>query len=429
MMRILFSVLATGLVASCIAGPSTAEANLRLAWSAAGEQHRQLDADAPLTRSAFTGQARLVYDDGVHLQGACAFEWIADRALPERERLDLREGFLGIAYGPGELILGRQLLSWGRLDLLRPTDLFRRRDLHDPIENRHQPVWAARLILYRGRHSLEGVWIPRFEPDILSYDERNPWCLFPDSIGFGQLGPYPTDIREGERREPGGGIGSSEFALRWDARMGTTDLGVVAIQGYDPVPTWFAATSAWLRPDGTLEMTIDAVHRPITLLGIDSARPLGRGTLRGELARTWTSPSPGGHEEPDYLRAGIGIDQTFGQVVAGRDLFLLAQYNYDEGYREPTGFTGYQHFYKHAGLIRLRLRPGRHTAIEVETYRNWDDRDRYLKLELRHSPQDGWDLLIGALLVGGARGSFLGQFRDNDRLRVMIRYQGSHRLR
>jgi len=410
-------------------GGPTAQAGtpLRLTLSAEGEQFRALVQDNPLTRSALTGGARLTYDDRLHLHGACDVRWRADRILPERDRVFVAEGYAGVAAGPVEIAAGRQPVRWGRLDSLRPTDVFRRRDLVDPLEDRDEPIWAARLDIYAGALSCGVVWVPVFEPDVLSFDEDNPWCLFPDSVSVPDLGALPAEFREGQRLAPDEHGSSPEGGLRVDLQSGGWDVGVCAARVYDRVPTFAEPAESSLTAEGRALIRVDLAHAALMVAGADLARALGPGTVRLEAARLWPQAVAGRPAEPAYMRAGIGVDRTFARLGLGGDLSVLLQYTFDEAYRESASqdIARYRHLFRHGGLVRLRAEPGRFTRLDVETLVDLQRGDRFTKIELAWSPEMGLGVVAGLLLVDGTEDGVLGRFRTEDRIRLQARYAWS----
>jgi hypothetical protein len=409
------------------AWPAGAGTPVRLTLSAEGEQFRALIQDNPLTRSALTAGARLTYDDQLHLHGACAVEWRADRILPERDRVFVAEGYAAVAAGPAEIALGRQQLRWGRLDSLRPTDVFRRRDLTDPLEDRDEPIWAARFDLYTGAAAFEAVWVPVFEPDILSFDERNPWCLFPDSVTVPDLGVVPADFEMGRQTAPGENTTSQEYGVHLDLHSGGWDFGACAARAYESMPTFVDPVDSLLTADGRAHIRVDLAHAPLAVAGADLARSLGAGTLRAEVARVWPKEVAGREAEGPYMRAGIGLDRTFARIGLGGDLNVLLQYSFDEACCDSAlqGIARYRHLFRHGGLVRLRAEPGRFTRVDVETLADLERGDRFTKIELTWSPEMGLAVIAGLLLVDGTEEGMLGRFRADDRIRLQVRYAWS----
>jgi hypothetical protein len=421
-------VLLSLLLLPMLGGPTAcAWTPLRLTLSAEGEQFRALVQDNPLTRSALTGGARLTYDDRLHLHGVCDVRWRADRILPERDRVFVAEGYAGVAAGPVEISAGRQQVRWGRLDSLRPTDVFRRRDLIDPLEDRDEPIWAARLDFCAGAITFGAVWVPVFEPDILSFDERNPWCLFPDSVSVPDLGTLPADFQQGRQIEPDEGVSSSEGGVRLDLQSGGWDIGVCAARAHDHLPTFTQPAESSLTADGRALIRVDLAYAQLMAAGADLARPLGSGTLRMEVARVWPEDVAWQAAEPAYTRAGIGIDRTFARAGFGGDLNVLLQYSFDEAQRESAvqDIARYRHLFRHGGLVRLRAEPGDFTRLDVETLVDLERGDRFTKIELSWSPEMGFGVLAGVLLVDGTEDGVLGRFREEDRFRLQVRYAWS----
>jgi hypothetical protein len=308
------------------------------------------------------------------------------------------------------------------LDVLQPTNFFLRRDLSDPIEYRKEPIWMAKTSLFFDRVTVSFTWIPLFEPDILSWDTQNPWRLFPKSIETPGIEDFDAEYRHGQRIEPEENSSSSEYALQLDWYVGSFDVGLIGAVGYSRLPTWFETDAITEYPDKRVLVELDTVHRPITLAGCNFAYILGSATLRGELAHTWVSLPADRSEDSSYLTGGMSVDYVFTQSPVGENLSLCAQYNFDGASRQVDSYVDYQHFFRHAGLVQLSVEPARDLDMRLEAFLNSDDKDHYLNLELAWTPFTGLQSAIGLVLVNGPERSFLGGFRKNDRLRVMMRY-------
>jgi hypothetical protein len=172
---------------------------------------------------------------------------------------------------------------------------------------------------------------------------------------------------------------------------------------------------------------VDLAYAPLLVAGADLARALGPGTLRAEAARVWPGGVAGREDEAPYTRAGVGIDRTFPWLGPGVGLTLLAQYAFDEagGEGAGAGVERYRHLFRHGGLLRLRLEPGGSTRLDVEALLDLEHRDRCTKIELAWSPETGFGVVAGLLLVDGSAAGPLGRFRENDQVRLLMRYAWS----
>ena len=374
------------------------------------------------TRSAVEVGVSGSYDDGIRFHTSLDLRGIADSALPERDRVFIRDAAIGIGLESVEFTIGRRILSTGRLDVLQPTNVFLRRDLTDPIENCREPLWMAETALYIDRATATFTWIPLFEPDILSWETKNPWRLFPKTINTPGIDTFKTEYRHGKRIEPSEDLRSSEFALQCDWYAGRFDLGIVAAKGFSRLPTWFETDAITEYPDERVVVELDTVHRPITVMGGDFAYVWGSTTFRAEMAYTWVSIPPDRPEENAYLTGGISADYTFSETFLGKYLSLSAQYNFDGASRQMESYVDYQHFFRHAGFFRCSVEPAPDFDLTLEAFINVVDTDNYLNFELAWSPIPGLRSSIGAVSVNGPDDSFLGVYRENDRIRIALGY-------
>lgn len=109
-----------------------------------------------------------------------------DPAFSQGE-LDYAESYLRYRGDRTQITFGPQIILWGRLDELAPTDRMSVVDLHrfilDDLEDRRRAVTALRLENFLGDYKTDLIWIPRFRPAELP-DRDSLW--------------YPINQQQGE---------------------------------------------------------------------------------------------------------------------------------------------------------------------------------------------------------------------------------------
>jgi hypothetical protein len=363
-------------------------------------------------------------------------EWALDKSLFLRFALALRkdfgedersraypyEGFVDLHRETWAVRLGRQFIPWGRADTLRPTDVFRRRDLTDLVEDRVEAIDALKLNVFAGSWDLEGVWVPVFEPDILSVRPENRWALVPAD---GQ-----TRFREGRREEPPRALESGEAGIRLTGSKGGWDFAAMYYYGYDRTPTFVRQRLIQLDPStGGATILLVPVHRRIHVVGGDVATVVGRWDLRGEAAYTRTTDANADNPEVDdpYLRFTGGVGRTLSTTPVGETLSVIVQYALDtelpqRGPPNQEERAGLRHFYRHAGVVNATWKYSEFLRLNTKGFLNLEDVDFALQTELSWQPVDALTLAVGADVFGGRRRTFFGRFRDNDRVRFKVSY-------
>ncbi|MFQ5830124.1 MAG: DUF1302 family protein [Candidatus Methylomirabilia bacterium] len=353
-----------------------------------------------------------------------------DFSEEERSRVYPYEGFSDLERESWAVRIGRQFITWGRADSLRPTDVFKRHDYTDLIEDREEAVDAVKLDLFRDSLTLEGVWAPVFDPDITSFRAENRWTAFPRTGVVPGLGQARLTFREGRREEPSRGPESGQVGLRLSGLSGGWDFAGMYYYGYDRVPTIIRQEVSRIDPvAGEATITLVPIHKRIHVIGGDFATVISEWGLRGEASYTLTTDpqSDDGEVDDPYLRFTGGVDRTLSGIPVGQSLFLILEYALDtelppRGPSNQEEVGGLLHFFRHALLLNGSWKYTEFLRVKLKGFVNLEEGDFVLQPEVSWQPMDAMTIVIGADVLGGSRTSFFGTFRDNDRLRARISY-------
>ena len=64
-----------------------------------------------------------------------------------------------------------------------------------------------------------------------------------------------------------------------------------------------------------------------------------------------------------------------------------------------------------------------YTRLEIQGAIDfYQGEDYYVESQLVHEMNDNFEITVGCDVIGGPRDTFFGQFRDNDRLFVKLKY-------
>lgn len=142
-----------------------------------------------------------------------------------RPALAVRTLVVRYARGPFHLDLGKQVVRWGVMSLISPTDRFAPRDYLSPSGSDYLGVWAARAVFDTGSHSLELLYLPRFTPSRLPL-AGGRWAVAP-------AGLPPSIFRLTDVRYPGG----PQFGIRYHRVQSAVEYSVCLAEGFHHVAT------------------------------------------------------------------------------------------------------------------------------------------------------------------------------------------------
>ncbi len=367
---------------------------------------RRLDADPAFSSRQTLGD----------LRGRVETEWAGDRVgltikgdllyddyLSDSD-VEMRElSFRASPGGAVDLMIGRQVLTWGTGDLVFLNDLFPKswvsffsgRD----DEYLKAPSDAVRATWYSDRINLDLVWSPRFEPDDYLTGER---FSFFSPLAGAIVAPRPPLAAIEPERETGNG----ELALRAFRTVGSTEYAAYFYRGF------------FKRPLGFAEGFVPDFPR-LSVVGGSLRRPLGQGLINAEFAYHDSRSDPDGSDPSvpnDQLRLLVGYE------FEARPRFNVAFQYYQErtlDYGALQANSLWPEFEpdraRHLLTNRLTWRSERDTlTLSLFTFYSPSDRDYYFRPGISFRQSDQWTFIAGANLFGGADlHTFFGQLEDN----------------
>jgi hypothetical protein len=215
--------------------------------------------------------------------------------------LDVREAYVNAYLGPVDLRLGKQIIVWGRADLLNPTNNLTPNDLRirSPIDDdRRIGNLAARgfLRLAPLPMRIEGVWVPFYVPSEL------PQVYLPQFVTFGDP-TYPEPMLRN-------GLGAGKIHLELPGFEGSVSY----LQGPAPLPG-LTLGSLTFDPENPQVLISRTAYRQ-QVVGFDFSTAIGDlVAIRGEAAyrRPFNYKDRIYNPRPD-LQYALGLDHTFGSV-------------------------------------------------------------------------------------------------------------------
>jgi hypothetical protein len=232
--------------------------------------------------------------------------------------LDLREAYANAYLGPLDLRVGKQIVVWGRADLLNPTNNITPNDLRirSPIEDdRRVGNVGARAFLRLSPIRIEGVWMPSYVATEL------PTVGLPQFVSFGT--PVYPDARLKNWLE----------AARVHLELPSFEMSISYLHGYAPLPglTLTSLTFDQVNPSVVIARTAYK-HQ---VVGCDFSTTVGDFLgVRAEAAyrRPYDYQAHLNAPRPD-LQYALGLDHNFGQVMV--IVQYLGRYAFD--WRKESG--------------------------------------------------------------------------------------------
>ena len=368
--------------------------------------------DAPGDSGNLTGNLLLRYEAGYQVSAGLRFNAALDaRTDTHREverRLHLswwdrevqRPAFavrrLNLTYHRGRFTveLGKQLIRWGKADLLNPTDRFAPSDYLNVAQPDYLPVTAVHVTYATASDILEAVYTPRFTPS------RTP-------LLNQRWAPIPAGLQV---VDAGGQIpGGPQFGVRWNHIGARAEYSLSAFDGYNHLPV---VDATLVRP---LPLTVALARQwaRIRSYGGEAAVPLKWVTVKGEAAY-FTSPDRFADEYALYVvqlerQAGewFFTGGYAGQYVTDRRSTLT--FAPDRGMTEAVlGRAGYT------------IDANRSVALEGAVRQNGEG--SWLKLEYSQAFGQHLRATGGFSWIRGEPGDFLGQYRRNSHFYLTLRY-------
>jgi hypothetical protein len=292
--------------------------------------------------------------------------------------------------------LGKQVVRWGKTDILNPTDRFAPKDYLTVVDTDYLPVTAARVSLERGSNTLDLVYVPRFTPSRMPLlDQR--WVVLP-------AGVPGVSLRDAGARFPGG----PQLGIRWNRIAPKLEYSFSYYEGYNHLPLLLPAfVPAAARVD------VQRAYPKLRAGGADAAVPLRWFTLKAE-AEMLSSSSPGADS---YFLYVVQVERQW------KEWMFIGGYAGDI----VTDRGGAFQFAGDRGLARALIGRASVTidanrSLSVEGVVRTNGQGIYLKPEYTQSFGQHWRVSAKFVGIRGSVTDFLGQYRRNSYGALVVRY-------
>ncbi len=347
------------------------------------------------------------------------FEWniktdfIYD-SFDNKAKIELREANLDFDTPAWiGLKIGRQILTWGKGDMLFINDLFPKDwqsfFIGRELEYLKAPSDALKLSFYFAKLEINLIYTPSFDNDIFPTGER--LSFFDSSIsGFrGNANSFDFDI-------PNDFFKQDEFAWRLRRNIGSSDLALYGYYGY------------WKSPSGIdLATGIPEFNKMISH-GMSFESKLLKGIFSIEMAYYYSSEDS---EGSDFAIANSNFRYILGQNFDLKNGWNLAFQYYSEVTTQydnqinnwPAGFPA-------PGRVRdmITIRVGKNLLnqrmnVSLFNYYGRAEKDNYLRVNISYKIKDDWKIDFGSNVFSGEEDySFWNQFNHNNNLYIGLKW-------
>jgi hypothetical protein len=345
----------------------------------------------------------------------------ADFADHDRDRVYVEELYADFTYKAFDLRVGRQMLAWGKTDLVNPTDHLSPRDFTDPLESDDERlgIWAVRPRIQLGDVQWEGAIVPVFTGSILPLGSSRWSPPFPSQVP-NPLNPAQVvhlNYEFAPAREPETTWANVQYATRVSGSFRGYDVSASYFDGWEDVPRLGRELTITGAGTGTVRITPEHLRKHA--VGGDLATVVGSFTLRGEAA--FVSPDP--LQGPDHFQYVLGLERTFGDMMGRGGTFFLAQWIHsilpDDFVASPLDFN---YLFEKSTTLRVQHNVTALTQIVVEGLYEWARHGYYVQPQVSYRFGDHVRVEGFLDLLGGRETEFFGIFGDNRRLQVRLRY-------
>jgi hypothetical protein len=313
-----------------------------------------------------------------------------------RPALDVSRLNASWAHGPVTIELGKQVVRWGKTDILNPTDRFAPRDYLTVIGADVLAVTAARVTIASQTDSLDLVYTPRFTPSRAPLlDQR--WVVEPEEA-------RGLPLIDGGANFPGGG----QYGIRWNRMSKLLEYSFSYFHGFNHLP--------WL--EGQFEPALGGIsvrrnYAELDTVGADAAIPLPWFTVKAEAA-WYDSNTP---QADRYVLYVVQAERQSGEWM------FLGGYTGEAvtGNRNEITFDPERGLAK-ALVGRASLTINTRSSVTFEAAVRQNGQGLYGKLEYSRMLGRHWRVTGRIVGLHGDENDFLGQYSRNSFGSLIIRY-------
>lgn len=327
---------------------------------------------------------------------------------------ELRDVYFQVGWSRGRVRLGKQQIAWGALDGLKILDAVNpqsfREYILDDFGDSRIGLWSAYVDANLGRWRAELAWIP----DTTGHEIPGAGAWFELMAPRFRYGAAPgaAELPTTTTR-PGSGLDESSLGVRLSRLVGSWDLSLVAVSGYDFEPLGRVIPS----DSGPL---LERYYERRELFGLGAATSIGSVALRGEFAfrpdREFNLRQADvlAAASLDQYTAGVGVD-----INGPVDTFINIQFVLDHVQSAPASLT--RPATDRLVTVYLRRTFAYETVVaELRWYGDADKGDGIVRGGLSFVVSDEVTVKLGFDGFHGDADGLFGQFAERDRVTLSL---------
>ena len=351
---------------------------------------------------------RFRHDSSSRFHALASVEWDYLWFGPDHssEDCDIRlfEGYFYWSRKPVDLRVGRQIVRWGKTDQISPVDNLNPQDLREFIipdfEDRKIPNWMVRGRLFSDFLTLEGVYLPFFEPSRIDYFGTD-WAIF-----------QHLNRRSVHEEEPARNLKNGEGGVRLTKSVAGWDLGLSYLYAWEDLPYF----ETFPTDGGDVRVT----YKRSDILGFAFETTVGKIGLRGEAAY---------FDQQSFLTENLtSVTKPVFHYVIGADYSSADGWYVNLQFSEQRLCTYQQDilYFQRSntsvnGEISKEFWRGRFKALLRYNY-GLSDKSYYLNPKIICTYIPDLDIVLGANMFGGDSDTLLGLHDEDDQVFLSIKY-------
>jgi hypothetical protein len=344
----------------------------------------------------------------------------------------LREAYVDLFFSNVEFRLGKQQVVWGKADGVFINDIVCPLDMSmfllQDFDNIRMGLPMAKANLYLGNWTLEGLWIPQFEPWQFA-EAGSDWEFTlgvpPDTVLVSMEELWvPNAIHLNDEILPIGNQENSEFGLRFSTFLLGADLSLLYLNGYSDHPVaQVDSVTMIIDPTFGIPTQMDTYLSPTyyrsPMYGLNFSRPLFSTIVRGEMG--YYADRRFSNEDmqtlaSDYFSGMMGIDFT---GPLGSSISFQAIHRQIMDYK--SGMVDDET--EQMATVMISGSFLRETVIASLLGLADVNEDAGLgRLDVSYAWSDALRISLGGFFLWGNEDTLFGQFDVNDNIYLKIKY-------
>lgn len=335
----------------------------------------------------------------------------------DKSRLALRELYLTMPFSTHYLSVGKQQIVWGKADGVKILDIVNPQDFNefilDEVEKSRIPLWLLNLELSLADDILQILWIPDTSTHQLPTRESSFAITSPRlSLRI----PENTEVTIQPNNAPKASLNNGDIGVRWSIFRSGWDIALNYLFHHEDLPVFDVKSGQ----AGDRYVEVSPRYFRSQLYGGSVSKPFGNATIRSELAyetnqRHYTQSNT--TVTSDELNYVIGLDY-FGfrdTLVSGQFIQSVLVDVAGSGLFRPKFDTGL------SVLLRKYFRQET-LSTEIQWLQNMHENDGLIRPRVHYIYSDNLNLSLGADIFYGESAGLYGQFDEQDRLTINMRW-------